>query len=83
MNQKNVGKRLKGLLVTYDIPQTELAIQFNLSSSTISDKLNGNSVITVDELVKFLLFINNRIPIDEQKDPNYVLGWNTLKEKEE
>lgn len=84
MNPKmNVGKRLKGLLVTYGISQNELAEEFNFSSSTISDKLNGNSIITVDELTKFLLFINSKIPSKEQKDPNYILGWETLKEKEE
>lgn len=84
MNQKmNVGKRFKGLLVTYGISQNELADEFHFSSSTISDKLNGNSIITVDELTKFLLFINSKIPSKEQKDPNYILGWETLKEKEE
>lgn len=83
MNKKNVGKRFKDLLVTYGISQNELATHFNYSSSTVSEKLDGISVITVDELIIFLSFINRKIPNSEQKDPNYILGWTSLKDKKE
>ena len=75
MIQKNVGKRFKGLLVTYDIKQNELANAANLSITSISDKLNGNTPITSEELLQFLQYINSRVPDNEKRDPKYVLGW--------
>ena len=53
-NSRGPFKKLVGRMAELDYTQEKLALELNLSQTTLSRKLNGLSQFTYDEMVKLI-----------------------------